>query len=43
MIDERAIKAIEKILKNGNDAKVKRKGSGVVVIEEQQKIKYSTQ
>lgn len=41
-LDANAIKAIEKIIQNGNDAKVKRKGNGVVVAEEKQTIKYST-
>ena len=40
-IDANAVKAIEEIIKRGNDAKVKRKGDGIVVIEEKQTIKYS--
>lgn len=40
-MDEKAIKAIEDIIKRGNDAKVKRKGSGYVVVEIKETIKYS--
>ena len=43
-MDEKAIiQAIKDILKNGNDAVVRRKGSGVVVLEEKKVIKYSAQ
>lgn len=42
-LDERAIKVIEEIIQKGNDAKVKRKGGGVIVVEEKQTIKYSAQ
>lgn len=43
-MDERAVmQAIREILKNGNDAIVRRKGAGVVVMEEKKTIKYSAQ
>ena len=40
-MDKQTISAIEAILKRGNDAKVRRKGNGVVVIEIKETIKYS--
>lgn len=40
---EQTIKAIEAILKRGNDAVVRRKGDGYIVLEEKRTIKYSTQ
>ena len=41
-MDEKAvIQAVKEILKNGNDAIIRRKGSGVVVLEEKKTIKYS--
>lgn len=36
------IKAIEAILKRGNDAEIRRKGGGYVVLEVKKTIKYST-
>jgi hypothetical protein len=36
------IKAIEAILKRGNDAEVRRRGGGVVVLEVKKEIKYTT-
>lgn len=43
-MDEKAIiQAIKEILKNGNDAVVRRKGNSVVVLEEKKTIKYSAQ
>lgn len=42
MIDNEVIQAIEAILKRGNNAEVRRKGEGVVVLEVQKKIKYQT-
>ena len=36
------IQAIEAILKCGNNAEVRRKGAGVIVLEVQKKIKYQT-
>ncbi len=41
-MDQKTIQAIEAILKRGNDAKVRRKGSGYVVVEIKETIKYST-
>lgn len=41
MMDKYTIEAIEAVLKRGNDAKVRRKGSGYVVIEIRETIKYS--
>lgn len=38
-----AIKAIEAILKRGNDVIIRRKGDGYIVLEEKRTIKYSTQ
>lgn len=41
-MDEKAvIQAIKDILKNGNNAIIRRKGDGVVVLEEKRTIKYS--
>lgn len=40
-MDEKTIKAIEDILKRGNDAEIRRKGSGYVVLEVKKTIKYS--
>lgn len=42
MIDNEAIQAIEAILKRGNNAEVRRKGDGVIVLEVQMKIKYQS-
>ena len=42
MIDNEVLQAIEAILKRGNDAEVRRKGDGVIVLEVQKKIKYQT-
>ena len=36
------IQAIESILKRGNNAEVRRKGDGVIVLEVQKKIKYQS-
>ncbi len=40
-MDEKTIKTIEDIVKRGNDAKVRRKGGGYVVVEVKETIKYS--
>lgn len=40
-MDDKTIQAIEAILKRGNDAKVRRKGGGYVVIEIRETIKSS--
>lgn len=42
MIDNEVIQVIEAILKRGNNAEVRRKGDGVIVLEVQKKIKYQT-
>lgn len=41
LLDKKTVEAIEAILKRGNDAKVRRKGGGYVVIELKETIKYS--
>lgn len=42
MIDNKVIQTIEAILKRGNNAEVRRKGDGVIVLEVQKKIKYQS-
>lgn len=42
MNSDEMIQAIEAILKRGNNAEVRRKGDGVVVLEVQKKIKYQS-
>ena len=39
---DEVIQAIEAILKRGNNAEVRRKGDGVIVLEVQKKIKYQS-
>lgn len=41
-IDEKAIAAILDILKRGNDALVKRKGDGYIILEVKKTTKYSS-
>ena len=41
-MDNEIIKAIEAIIKRGNDAEVRRKGDGYIVLEVKKTIKYST-
>ncbi len=41
-MDEKTIQAIEAILKRGNDAEVRNKGGGVIVLEVKKTIKHST-
>ena len=41
-MDEQTIKTIEAILKRGNDAEIRRKGDGYVVLEVKKTIKYTT-
>lgn len=41
MITEQIAKAIEAILKRGNDAEVRRRGDEVIVLEVKKTIKYS--
>lgn len=42
MIDKEMVQAIEAILKRGNNAEVRRKDDGVVILEVQKKIKYQS-
>lgn len=42
MIDEKAIKAIEAIIKRGGDAEVRKKGDNVIILEVKKTIKYTT-
>lgn len=42
MIEKEMVQAIEAILKRGNNAEVRRKGDGVVILEVQKKIKYQS-
>lgn len=37
-----AIQTVEEILKRGNDAEIRRRGDGVLVLEVQKKIKYNS-
>ena len=39
---EEALKVIEAIIKRGNDAEIRRKGDGYVVLEGKKTIKYTT-
>ena len=39
-MDEQIIKAIEAILKRGNDAEIRRKNNGYIVLEVKKTIKY---
>ena len=41
-MDEKTIKTIEAIIQRGNDAEVRKKGDGVVVLEVKKTIKHST-
>lgn len=38
----KAIEAIEAIIRRGNDAEIRRKGDGYIVLEVKKTIKYST-
>ncbi len=42
IMSEEAIKAIKAIIKRGNDAEIRRKGDGYVVLEVKKTIKYTT-
>lgn len=42
LINKDALKAINEILRQGNDVKIRRHKNGVVVSEEKQTIKYRT-
>lgn len=41
-MDNEIIKAIEAIIRRGNDAEIRRKGDGYIVLEVKKTIKYST-
>ena len=41
-MDNETIKAIEAIIKRGDDAEIRRKGDGYIVLEVKKTIKYST-
>lgn len=41
-MDEKTLQAIEAILKRGNDAEVRRKGDGYIVLEVKKTIKHTT-
>ena len=41
-MDAKTIQAIEAIIKRGNDAEIRRKGDGYVVMEVKNTIKYTT-
>ena len=41
-MDNETILAIEAIIKCGNDAEIRRKGDGYIVLEVKKTIKYST-
>lgn len=41
-MDNETIKAIEAIIRRGNDAEIRRKGDGYIVLEVKKTIKYST-
>jgi hypothetical protein len=40
-MSEQTIRAIEAILKRGNDVEIRRKGDGYIVLEVKKSIKYS--
>ena len=40
-MDDKTIKAIEAIIKRGNDAEIRRKGDGYIVLEVKKTIKYT--
>ena len=41
-MDDNTIKAIEAIIKRGNDDEIRRKGDGYIVLEVKKTIKYTT-
>ena len=41
-MDDKLMQAIEAIIRRGNDAEIRRKGDGYIVIEVKKTIKYST-
>lgn len=40
-MDDKTIKAIEEIIKRGNDAEIRRKGDGYIVLEVKKTIKHT--
>jgi len=42
LLDSNVTKAIKDILSNGNDAVIRRKGNGVIVLEDSRKTKLDT-
>lgn len=42
LLSEKTIKAIEDIIRRGNDAEIRRKGDGYIVLEVKKTIKYRT-
>jgi len=42
-MDAKTIQAIEAIIQRGNDAEVRRKGNGVIVLEIKKAIRHCTQ
>ena len=41
-MDDKTIQAVEAIIKRGNDAEIRRKGDGYVVLEVKKTIKYDS-
>lgn len=41
-MDDKLMQAIEAIIRHGNDAEIRRKGDGYIVLEVKKTIKYST-
>lgn len=41
-MNDDTMRAVEAILKRGNDAEIRRKGDGYIVLEVKKTIKYST-
>lgn len=42
ILDSNVAKAISDILNNGNDAIIRKKGNGIIVLEDSRKIKHDT-
>jgi len=42
IMDEKTIQAIEAIISRGNNAEVRKKGEGIIVLEVKKTIKHST-
>lgn len=41
-MDDKLMQAVEAIIRRGNDAEIRRKGDGYIVLEVKKTIKYST-